>query len=91
MTTHYKRTKISYFKDVEDYCTCDKCGCIIEPKNETNYDHREFMLQFLDGYLWPDGPCLSGWEVPDLCDGCVEKLRKLLEQNGYKVVKKEVD
>jgi hypothetical protein len=88
MTSHYKTEKKTRFVEVLVNVTCDRCGKEIEEPKDT-YAAREFTLEFLEGHYWPDCPDMYGWEVADLCDECVEELRKLLEEHGYNVVKKE--
>ena len=69
---------------------CDKCGDSIEDVDGKNHEDRDFELFFLRGNNYgTDGVDKEGWEVPDLCDGCVEDLKTLLENEGYNVVKKE--
>lgn len=71
------------------YMTCDWCGKKFS--DPTGYDEREFELKFLKGFGYPEGGQLEGWEVHDLCDDCVERLRVMLVSAGVKVSKKEVD
>lgn len=68
---------------------CDRCGKDV-PKDR-NYHRRDFELKFAEGDSYPEGTDLSGWQVPDLCDECVGFLKKLLEENGFKVQPYEVN
>jgi len=69
--------------------TCDWCdGDIVE---EAVYAVREFSLEFSIGSAYPEGGWKEGWQVDDLCDDCVDKLRVLLEGEGISVTKLEVD
>jgi hypothetical protein len=83
MTEHYE----THEKTVQSYklvkTTCDKCGEEIE--DCLGYDVRDFELSFSEGEAYPDGGHRVGWEVNDLCNNCVEWLKKLLVTNGVKV------
>lgn len=69
-----ERTKI-------ERVSCDWCGVDVEI--ERGYDTREFCLEFTKGSSYGnDGGQKTGWEVEDLCNSCVVKLRKLLEESG---------
>lgn len=73
--------------------TCDWCGMEMGERygqEAKGYGERELMISFLQGKAYPPDPYpqggyLTGWEVPDLCDDCVAKLRAALEELGIKV------
>ena len=69
--------------------TCDWCG--VDIKQAGHYDIREFTLEFAQGEAYSCGGSKEGWQVEDLCDGCIDKLRDLLESNGVRVSVLEVD
>ena len=63
---------------------CDWCG---EEIPVAGLDEiREFTLETLSGKTSPYGGSSSGWVVENLCGGCVEKLRELLDSNGITIV-----
>jgi len=66
-------------------CTvCDWCQEDIEEPGP--YRERAFDLEFTEGSSCPDGGSEEGWEVQDLCDLCVERLRVLLIDQGICVL-----
>lgn len=68
---------------------CDWCGVRIPlPKG---IDVRELEISFSAGYSTRDGGMRQGWQVEDLCDDCVAKLRTMLENAGINVKPTEVD
>ena len=72
-------------------CTCDWCHDDMSEDDMGAYDIREFSLEFSSGYSYPEGGFREGWQVEDLCDNCVVKLRAMLEGAGVSVTKLEVD
>lgn len=72
---------------------CDWCECSI-PLTPNEYgpgDTREFQLVFTTGTSFPEGGSKEGWEVQDLCDACVIRLRTLLEDQGVRISEVEGD
>ena len=70
-------------------CTCDWCHDDISEVGGIGV--REFSLEFSTGSSYPDGGYQEGWQVEDLCDDCVVKLRAALEGLGVSVTKLEID
>ena len=71
--------------------TCDWCQGDMSEDDMGAFDVREFSLEFSSGYAYPEGGFSEGWQVEDLCDDCVAKLRAMLEGAGVSVTKLEVD
>ena len=71
--------------------TCDWCQGDMSEDDMGAFDVREFSLEFSEGYSCPGGGSREGWQVEDLCDDCVVKLRAALEGMGVSVTKLEVD
>ena len=69
---------------------CDLCGEEI-PKHPSNFHHREFTLEFAQGMVFPEGGTMRGWRVEDACDECVEELRIVLSEMGWRVTPTEAD
>ena len=69
--------------------TCDWCGNEIPQPRD--YEVREFTLEFAKGSSYPDCGWKEGWQIEDLCDDCVEKLRGLLEEAKITIAGLEVD
>ena len=85
-----KRTKTHTYeynhvlKTICDWCEKE----VLEPGG---HDTREFELEFSEGTSYPEGGSRSGWQVEDLCDNCIYKLRVLLEKKGVTTSALEVD
>ena len=68
---------------------CDWCGGDV--RQSRGYGDREFTLEFKEGESYPDGGFAEGWQIEDLCDNCVERLRQLLIAQGIRVSTVEID
>lgn len=66
---------------------CDWCGAAIP--DLSLFDRREFTLSFATGENYPEGGHEEGWQVEDLCDSCIEKLRLLLLDAGVTITSVE--
>jgi hypothetical protein len=89
MTSIYK--EVREIKEVvrEEFvtCICDGCGRDLEKYyGQKGYNTRNFELEYTSGTSYP-GPSGNeeGWKIEDLCDECVERLRKLLVDNGFQI------
>ena len=92
MTTKYKMITTNVSKKVFESSVCDWCGMSLpEEYGNTRFDRRSFNLEFLEGSGSSDGGYMEGWQVEDLCNPCVTKLRKLLEDADVKVSDHERD
>lgn len=89
MTKHYEKYQEEVTREKLVKIACDRCGA--EIPQESMYRIREFELHFLTGDSYPDNGYKEGWEVPDLCDSCVEWLKSILTENGVKLSKVEID
>lgn len=70
--------------------TCDWCQAPVEV--ERGYDTRDFEISFSIGSSYGnDGGHKEGWEVEDLCNTCVKKLRALLEKQGIRITPVKMD
>lgn len=90
MTKTYKKIEKVIEREEFVSCTCDRCGKELgEDYGNRGYDRREFT--FTTGSTYEGGYTgdKKGWEIEDLCDECVEVLRELLVQNGFKI--REID
>lgn len=86
----YKRWAETVERQSVESVTCDWCGRPVgEPPHR--FRVRIFTLSFESGDVFPEGCSTEGWEVQDLCDDCIVRLRSLLEQNGVRVVPTEKD
>ena len=90
MARETEKVTVTYEKEMIIRVTCDWCG---EPVlREYGYATRDFSLRFASGSNYGhDGGLEKGWEVEDLCDDCVYKLKALLEENGVTVKPVESD
>ena len=94
MTTRYIRVEEHVMRNRFQSRTCDWCGIEMGENYGQECDsggERDFSLHFRQGNTYPGSGYMAGWCVPDLCDSCVAKLKRLLEDNGIKVVASEVD
>lgn len=94
----YKKVTYSLERLEVETIHCDWCAKNItkEIEQATAFDGwstgiREFRLEFVKGHSHRDGGLQAGWEVTDLCDDCVGKLRELLTQAGIAVSPTEID
>lgn len=55
--------------------TCNKCGIIIQPKNETDYSWPDKIQSFKIYWGYGSGHDEEIWEF-DLCENCLEQLAK---------------
>lgn len=93
MTTIYEIVEKTYKEKKFVSCTCDWCGNDIPGDyGFGSYNTRHFELKFTTGTSYP-GPSGNndGWEVQDLCDGCVDKLYRLLSEVGIKITEVDED
>ena len=90
MTRAYKEVEETYTKRELYSVECDWCGKKPEPERE-GYFTRDWALEYTTGNTYPSGGYEEGWQVEDLCDACVEKLRALLVDAGLNVTKVAVD
>ena len=90
MTRTYKKETVTYERKTIIDVTCDWCGREIEPACE-RFETREFTLEYTEGDSYPSGGSKEGWQVEDLCDACVAKLRSLLIDQGITITSVEVD
>jgi len=89
MGKKYKKEKVEYEKKVVTEVWCDWCGGEVE--KERQFETREFELQYTRGTAYPSGGNKCWWQVEDLCDRCVMKLRALLADQGIAITGVEVD
>lgn len=76
-------TEITEVVKVKHIATiCDWCGDEIKSPGWMQF--RELDIRFSKGWHGSHA-CGEGWEVEDLCDKCIDKLRKLLEDNGITI------
>ena len=68
---------------------CDWCGANVPEPGA--YKDRRATLKFGHGSSYPEGGYLEGWQVEDLCDPCIEKLRVVLVREGINVTKLDID
>jgi hypothetical protein len=87
MTTIYKQVREVKEVIKEEFVSrvCDGCGKEL-PKDYGRKDYSTRDFEFTSGYSYP-GPSgnKEGWRIDDLCDECVERLRKLLVENGFHI------
>lgn len=81
--------------------TCDWCGQDMPfPKNGTlwgtdrsyyggGWSTRYWELKYTKGENYPETSWANGWEVQDLCDPCIERLRQLLLDAGIRLTEVE--
>lgn len=63
---------------------CDRCAGPVEAEGQ--YDMREFTLEHKIGKSYPSESYVTdGWEVEDLCNNCIQVLRNILIDNGFKL------
>lgn len=67
---------------------CDKCGEDVDP--DDMYDAFKFDLTLTEGTNYPEGSSLEIKEM-SLCNKCAIEAVKLLEANGFKTIKKELN
>lgn len=85
----YKTQIVQSKREVVTGIFCDWCGTRIGGLDR--FETRDFTLQFTEGNSYPDGGSKDGWEVEDLCNKCVAKLRTLLVANGISISGVEID
>ena len=83
-----KETK-TYTKKTLVRTECDRCGAEIPP--EGPYNVKNLDIRFSEGTHYPESGSEEGWQVEDLCDVCVDKLKALLKKWGAKIVPYETD
>ena len=66
---------------------CDKCG---KDVLIGMYDAFNFDLEIKTGDSYPEGGSGKSLDM-DLCLDCVEGFKKLLNDNGYKLIESEWD
>ena len=86
---HYEQYEVTVTRQKLVKVTCDWCGN--EISRSCDFEARNFTLEFAIGRCYQDGGWKEGWQVEDLCNGCVEKLRGLLEEMGITIAKLESD
>jgi hypothetical protein len=91
MSSTYEETKETrtYTKKTLISVNCDRCGA--EIPEEGVYETRDLDLRFTTGSSYPEGGSKEGWQVEDLCDGCVASLELLLTKWGATVTPYEID
>jgi hypothetical protein len=62
---------------------CDWCG--IDIPFPARYQSDEFILKYTSSTNGPYENLGEGWEVEDLCNDCVDKLKELLVSVGIKL------
>jgi hypothetical protein len=72
---------------VEDYETCDKCGCVIKLDHDDAFD---FDFRLKTGYQYYDSGSGEYTEI-DLCEPCSKQLVQLMNENGFKTRTEEWD
>lgn len=85
----YEEQQVSTTRSILVGEFCDWCG--VEIPRPARFDSREFTLFFSEGSNYPEGGHAEGWEVEDLCNGCIEKLRLLLLDAGVKITPVDKD
>ncbi len=71
-------TKHKFIKKI-----CDWCGEEIPEPDMWNT--REFELIFTEGSSYPEGGSANGWQVNDLCNICIDKLKAFFEANNVHI------
>ena len=83
MTRKYETELVTVQREKLVSAACDWCGGTVE--DARGYDTRGFTLEFTKGEEYPEGGDKHGWQVEDLCDGCVDQLHSLLLDNGINI------
>lgn len=78
---HYINKEVTYTKKELVRTTCDHCGA--EIPEEKPYDKRDANFEYTTGSSFPEGGSEEGWNLGDLCDKCIVKLRGVLIENGF--------
>lgn len=90
MARETEKVTVTYEKEIITRVFCDWCRA--ERHTAKGHSEREYCLSFTVGVNYGhDGGWSKGWEVEDLCDDCVYKLKALLEENGVTVKPVESD
>ena len=84
MRTYVKIQRIVEDEKVENVF-CDWCG--VEMGTHSLYDGKYVLTAITGSESYPDCGWENGWQIEDLCDPCVERLRQLLVDNGVKIKK----
>lgn len=88
MTRTYEEYKEEITKERLISRTCDWCGEEMGSRYgvaKEVYGDRDWCLEYASGTAYQDGGHKAGWEVQDMCDGCIIKLRQMLEDAGIKI------
>lgn len=88
----YENVEITYNKQivVDSYCNWCRRSLGVAYGNR-DYAVREFRLSFSEGNSFPESGQQVGWEVSDLCDDCLAKLKQWLSDQGVEIEPTEVD
>jgi len=89
MTRAYK--SVSEMRERRQLVEITCYWCSAEVERLRGYDDAEKTLRFAWGRSFPDGGHLQGWQVEDLCQECIAKLKALLIDNGLNVTEYDVD
>jgi len=76
-----EKRRVEIEKEVLMSVTCDWCGDDM-PVSDEWPNTRKFTLVFSEGNSYGDSGHEEGWQVEDMCDLCVRKLRVLLTAHG---------